>query len=93
MNRIAIRLIITGLVQGVGFRWWARDEARRLGLDGWVANRADGTVELLVAGPVEAVERLATACQRGPSAARVDLVQRSEAVDPGAVGFAARPTA
>ncbi len=93
MARIAIRLIITGLVQGVGFRWWARDQARRLGLDGWVRNRADGAVELIAAGPPQSVEPLAAACQKGPSAATVVSVERSQAIDPGPVGFAARPTA
>jgi acylphosphatase len=93
MARTAIHLIISGCVQGVGFRWWVRGQARRLGLSGWVRNRADGTVELTAAGPAEAVEQLAAACQGGPSAARVDSVERSVARDPGLGGFEARPTA
>jgi acylphosphatase len=92
MARIAVHLIISGYVQGVGFRWWVRAQARRLGLSGWVRNRADGTVELTAAGPAEAVEQLAAACQRGPSAARVVSVERSAAADPGPGDFEARPT-
>ena len=69
MDRIAIRLVITGRVQGVGYRWWAKGEARRLGLDGWVGNRRDGSVELVAAGPAAAVVELIQACWRGPVAA------------------------
>lgn len=92
MARIAVRLIIRGDVQGVGYRWWACERARRMGLAGWVRNRADGSVELLAAGPPEAVERLADDCRSGPSAARVAEVERSPAEDPGAGGFDTRPT-
>jgi len=90
MARIAIRLIIRGYVQGVGYRWWARGEARRLGVDGWVGNRSDGTVELIAAGPPAAVQQFEAACRRGPAAARVVAVERSAADDPGAAGFESR---
>ncbi|HEY2483226.1 MAG TPA: acylphosphatase [Caulobacteraceae bacterium] len=92
MARIAIHLIISGCVQGVGFRWWVRARAQRLGLSGWVRNRADGTVELVAAGSAEAVEQLAAGCRRGPSSARVVSVERSDAADPGPGDFEARPT-
>jgi acylphosphatase len=92
MDRITVRLIICGLVQGVGYRWWARNEARRLGLDGWVRNRGDGTVELLASGPSAAVEQLLDACRRGPSSARVGSIARFEAADAGVAGFEERPT-
>jgi len=92
MARIAVRLIIRGHVQGVGYRWWARREARRLGLDGWVRNRADGTVELIAAGPPAAVQLLADACRNGPSGAKVVAVDQSVAEDPGGQGFEERPT-
>jgi acylphosphatase len=90
MARIAVRLIIRGYVQGVGYRWWARGEARRLGLDGWVRNCSDGTVELIAAGSPDAVRRLEEACRRGPAAARVVAVERSVTDDSGGRGFESR---
>ncbi|MFC7539488.1 acylphosphatase [Siccirubricoccus deserti] len=56
-------------------------EASRLGLSGWVRNRADGSVEALVAGPEPAVQALLTACRRGPVLARVDRIEESFAED------------
>ena len=93
MERYAIRLTIRGDVQGVGYRAWAVEAARRLGLDGWVRNRQDGSVELLAIGPEAALEPLVTACRRGPTAAAVTTVDRIEADDDDSVGFNYRPTA
>ena len=92
MGRIAVHLIIKGSVQGVGYRWWAQEEARRLGLDGWVRNRHDGSVELVAAGPEAAVEQMVEACWGGPPAAAVHIVQRLTAEDEGPGGFSERPT-
>jgi acylphosphatase len=92
MPRTAQRLIIHGYVQGVGYRYWAESEAMRLGLDGWVRNRMDGTVELLAAGPSAAVAEFVEACRTGPRAAHVTSVERTDADDEGIVGFRARPT-
>ncbi len=58
-------------MQGVGYRWWAQGEARRLGLAGWVRNRRDGSVELLAIGHEAAIDKLADACREGPRAAAV----------------------
>ena len=93
MDRIAVRLEIRGRVQGVGYRWWAREAARRLRLDGWVRNRADGSVELVAAGAPDAVAALIDLCRRGPASARVSGVEqdRWEAGEV-APGFDARPT-
>ena len=92
MARQAIRLIIEGRVQGVGYRWWATNRAARLGLDGWVRNRRDGAVELLAIGEPAALERLAEACDGGPPAAFVERVERLQAEDDGSRGFEQRPT-
>jgi acylphosphatase len=92
MARIAVRLVIRGLVQGVGYRWWARGQARRLKLAGWVRNRADGSVELFAVGSAAAIEHLVAACRHGPSAAAVTSVERFEAEDQDLTGFEERPT-
>lgn len=90
MGRSAISLRIEGRVQGVGYRWWAVGQARRLGLDGWVRNRSDGSVEALAIGPPEALDGFAAACRQGPSAARVTAVLRTDAQDDGSQGFEER---
>jgi acylphosphatase len=68
------RLLIEGRVQGVGFRWSLTNKARELELDVWVRNRNDGSVEAIVSGPIEAVDRLTVWAHHGPPAARVDRV-------------------
>jgi len=62
---------VSGLVQGVGFRWFVQREAVRLGLTGWVRNNADGSVSLLAQGEREVVEQFLTAVRRGPRSAMV----------------------
>ncbi|MDO8972479.1 MAG: acylphosphatase [Reyranella sp.] len=88
------RLAITGRVQGVGYRDWAMATAQRLGLSGWVRNRADGSVEALIGGDDDAVGRMIEACRRGPTLARVDAVD-VEPVDLDVLpsGFTRLPTA
>ncbi|MDE2489024.1 MAG: acylphosphatase [Alphaproteobacteria bacterium] len=90
--RSALRLQIEGHVQGVGFRWWTVSAARRLGLAGWVRNRRDGSVEVLVVGEVEILAGFERLCWQGPSAARVTSVRRSPADDDGSEGFEERAT-
>jgi acylphosphatase len=72
-------LIIHGRVQGVGYRAYMRMEANRLGVTGWVRNRADGTVEATIHGSPEDVSKLLDWTRCGPPAARVTSVQVSEA--------------
>lgn len=74
----AFRIRIAGRVQGVGFRYQTCDEARRLGLRGWVRNRRDGSVEVLVAGEASACEALIAWARRGPPGARVDAIELAE---------------
>ena len=88
----AVRLRITGRVQGVGYRAWAMQMAARLGMRGWVRNRGDGSVEALVIGEDDTVERMIEACRQGPFGARVGNVAVSEAEDDGSSGFTAKPT-
>ena len=69
-----VQVIVRGRVQGVFFRAAAQREARRLGLTGWVKNRADGAVELMIEGDEEGIKELSNWANHGPSAARVDNV-------------------
>lgn len=64
-------VIVQGRVQGVGFRWWTRREAARLGLRGTVRNRPDGTVEVHAAGRPDSLEQFRAALEVGPPGARV----------------------
>jgi len=88
----ALRLLIAGRVQGVGYRDWMLQEAERLGLRGWVRNRPDGAVEALVAGEEAAVRALLSACRRGPLLARVDTIAQEAATAPAEPGFRRLPT-
>ncbi len=85
-------LLIAGRVQGVGYREWMVVEAVRLGIAGWVRNRADGMVEALVEGEQDAVEELLRACRRGPRLARVDLIEEAPAEAPEEPGFRRLPS-
>jgi len=89
----ALRLSITGLVQGVGYRAFVQGEAERLGLAGWVRNRRDRSVEALIAGPAEAVGEMLIACRKGPPGAAVEAIDLEEAAPPpGQAGFSVLPT-
>ena len=87
----AVQLIISGRVQGVWFRNWTVGEAKARGLDGWVRNRRDGTVEALLSGPSAMVGEMIAACHQGPPLARVRDVeaQPATALAPGS-GFKQR---
>jgi acylphosphatase len=72
-------LKISGRVQGVGFRYYMNHEARKLGITGWVRNCQDGSVEAVVAGTPEAVEKIISWARRGPPAASVKHLEISDA--------------
>ena len=74
-SRIARRLRIVGRVQGVGYRQWTVWQAQTLGVDGWVRNRTDGSVEALVAGAPTVIDAILTKCRQGPGPS--DPVRRS----------------
>jgi acylphosphatase len=88
----ARRLIVSGHVQGIGYRDWMVSRAQSLGVSGWVRNRRDGTVEALVDGETAAVEELLRACRRGPRLAEVDAIDEELAESPGEPGFRNLPT-
>jgi acylphosphatase len=73
------RFLVTGRVQGVGFRWFVEREARAIGVAGWVRNNLDGTVEVLASGTRQQLSALRSKLRQGPRAARVDNVDESEA--------------
>ena len=92
MTTITVRLRIHGRVQGVWYRGWAEDTAVDLGLDGWVRNRAGGSVEVVIHGPERQVEELIRLCHDGPPSARVERVERHEETSPVAPGFRQLPS-
>lgn len=72
----AVHVEICGEVQGVGFRWFTVQSARRLGVSGWVRNRDDGCVEISASGDAGELERFLADVRQGPSGARVDTVRQ-----------------
>jgi acylphosphatase len=89
---MAKRMVISGGVQGVGFRFAMVAEAARLGVTGWVRNRRDGTVEAVVDGDAASVAALIQWARHGPPGARVASLSVDE-TDGTFVGFDSRPTA
>ncbi|HZA65734.1 MAG TPA: acylphosphatase [Geminicoccaceae bacterium] len=92
MGETTIRVRIRGRVQGVWYRGWAVDQARRLGLAGWVRNRQDGSVEAVFSGPEAAVRAMIDHCRQGPPAAVVHEITEQIETGPVAPGFRQAPT-
>jgi acylphosphatase len=86
----ALHLIISGQVQGVGFRAWLAGEARSRDVSGWVRNRRGGEVEALLFGPSDRVDAIVAACHHGPSAAVVTSVAAAPAEPPSNRAFTVR---
>jgi acylphosphatase len=74
-----VRLTVHGRVQGVGFRAFVEHEAGQRGLEGWVRNRRDGSVEMLIAGDTLVLHDMIEVCRRGPAVARVERMEIEEA--------------
>jgi acylphosphatase len=96
-DRMAVRIVVHGRVQGVWYRGWTVDQARARGLTGWVRNRRDGTVEALLIGLNSVVRDMIDACRSGPVAARVIgieeyAVSRDDVSDGALHGFEQWPT-
>jgi acylphosphatase len=87
-----VRVIVYGKVQGVGFRAFAEREATALKLDGWVRNRADGTVEVMVQGEAALLERMMMALRVGPPHAAVREVRSRPQEGVLEPGFSVLPT-
>jgi acylphosphatase len=72
-------VIIRGRVQGIGYRAWTEVTALERGVEGWVRNRRDGSVEALFSGPNDEVAAMIAECRRGPPGARVDVIDQRDA--------------
>lgn len=93
MSGITIfKLRIKGAVQGVGFRDWAIGEANARGLSGWVRNRSDGSVEMLIAGPDPKIDDMLRAATQGPELAQVTNIDIHKEAEMPAPGFVRKPT-
>jgi acylphosphatase len=86
----SLRAVVRGVVQGVGFRFYAERSARALGVRGWVRNRADGSVESYAEGEEDAVAEYLRRLERGPAGSRVDGVDVEPADPTGAEAFEVR---
>lgn len=84
------RLVVHGRVQGVFYRDSTRQAARNEGVSGWAANRSDGSVEVVLEGPSDAVQSVIGYCRRGPSSAEVQSVDEHEETPEGLTGFQIR---
>jgi acylphosphatase len=85
-----LRVVVEGFVQAVGYRNFAIGHAERLGLDGWIRNRTNGTVEIMISGPTRTVEVFVGLCMRGPPGARVANVELHNVETPPEKGFKRR---
>lgn len=93
MARMAFLITVMGRVQGVGFRAYVREHATALGVDGWIRNRRDGSVEIVAIGEPELIDKLIQEASTGPRLAKVEETTMRGAEDDGTVGFHERPTA
>ncbi len=88
----AVKVRIQGRVQGVGYRYWVVRQAGLIGIEGWVRNRRDGSVEAVLSGAPDALRRMVETCHEGPPMARVTGVRETPYDDPVETGFHTRET-
>lgn len=88
----AVRVIVEGRVQGVGYRAFVVDAAEARGLKGWVRNLRDGSVEMVLSGGEADIESMIAACRKGPRFASVAKVETSSVPDEAWPCFTVRPT-
>ena len=91
-DNTSLRVHVHGFVQGVGFRDFLVMAAQQYKLDGWVRNRADGSVEALVSGPTKQVEAFVGQATKGPRGAKVSAVDLHNSEPPAEKGFIRRPS-
>ena len=77
--KIYRHVVVHGRVQGIGYRAWTEVTALERGIEGWVRNRRDGSVEALFSGPNDEVAAMIAECRRGPPGARVDVIDQRDA--------------
>ena len=92
MSRLSIKARIHGRVQGVWYRNWVERTASDLGINGWVRNRLDGSVEALFIGESSTIDEMITACHDGPPSARVDAIDTVTAQGIAPSRFDVKPT-
>jgi acylphosphatase len=92
MHEKSVRVAISGRVQGVGYRAWVEQRAIDLDLKGWVRNRADGSVEAVLAGPADVVETMIELCRKGPRLSAVTRIETSAVAHEDWPDFSVRPT-
>ena len=90
MSAVRVRVVVSGLVQGVFYRDTCRERSRAEGVGGWVRNRADGTVEAEFEGGPDAVDRMVAWCRSGPPRAHVEAVAVESVAALGDQGFSVR---
>ncbi len=93
MAAVTRHLLIEGRVQGVFYRAWSIETAQALGLSGWVRNRREGTVEMVLCGAEDRIQAMIDRCWRGPPSAAVEQVHVSRWSGPVGQGFEKRPSA
>jgi len=77
----------------VWYRAWTQETAQNMSLKGWVRNRKDGSVEAVITGPEDQLQRFITACYDGPAQAKVETIQTLEGIDEGCTDFSVKDTA